>query len=225
MHPIPQLRLVWRRTLALAGCLALIAILGLAPAASAGTTGQVQVTAGTVDLNPITLTLCDTAADFGANLDANAAASDSSDTVDAIAGNPLNNEGALYQWTPDCSSQPALLQVTAPRTWTGSVCATENGGSNSQSVASGDLRFSPYRMTDYGINAYNGAHDNVTTPPFALCGGAGTDWTNRACGAGFATGCGLPGVANEQFYYYLRVDRDDSAGSFSSVTTWSVISG
>ncbi|HEY7030656.1 MAG TPA: hypothetical protein VH482_04970 [Thermomicrobiales bacterium] len=220
----------YRRLTALAATVGIFALIAGAPAASADTSGQVHVTGGVVNLNPITLTLCDTEASFGTNLDANGAASNSGDGIGAIHGNPALNQGAVYQWDPACTSQPALLQVIAPLTWTGSVCATQGAGTSSLSVAAGDLRYSPYAWTSYigpepESNVYGYATGTSYTASFAACGSGATDWTAWNCSVGFASGCGAAGLSNHNFHFYLRVDRTTTAGDFDATTTWTVISG
>jgi hypothetical protein len=220
----------YRRLPALVAAIGFFAVLAGAPAASADTAGQVDVTGGVVDLNPITLTLCDTDASFGTNLDANGAASNSGDGIGVIHGDPAQNQGAVYQWDPACSSQPGLIQVSAPRTWTGTVCASENVGSSSLSVAGGNLRYSPYAWTSYigsqpEATIYDYATGTNYTAAFVDCGSGTTDWTTWNCSVGFASGCGAAGLSNHNFHFYLRVDRTTTAGNLDATTTWTVISG
>jgi hypothetical protein len=219
----------FRRLLVLAAALALITMLAGPPVARADNAGQVHVSAGIVDLNPIILTMCDSDAAFGTNLDANGTPSNSGDGIGVIHGVPAQNQGAVYQWDPACSSQPGLLQVDAPRTWTGTVCASESTGSSSLSIAGGNLRYSPWAWTSFiGQQAESTVYGYATgtsyTASFPDCGAGTQDWTTWNCTAGFASGCGAAGLSNHNFYFYLKIDRDDTAGSFDSTTTWQVIS-
>jgi len=213
MQPLPQRQQLARSSFVIASVLAFALSLTAAHSALAQTSGEVDVTAtvGT-SLAPLTLTICDGAADFGTNLDADGTVSNSLDTILAIPGNPATNQGAYYKWTPACGTGSSFLSINATTTWTGAVCATENSGTSSLSLADNDLRFS---QSNFFAGSYNSIN-SVSTIVFPDCDTSSHDWTNLG-----GTGGGA-GITNRNFFYYLQVDRSETVGTFESTTTWSI---
>lgn len=114
------------RALAIALALALFAALAATPSTRAATTGNVDVTANiTTFTTSLSLSICDTSADFGSGLDAFGNAP--TGTADAVQGIPDAAgapDGALYQWSPSCAAGASFLTVDSNVNWQGSVCAT-----------------------------------------------------------------------------------------------------
>jgi hypothetical protein len=202
-----------QRSVALATALALLASLAVIPAANAQTSGDVSISAEVDALAAISFTLCDDAvANFGTNLNAEGQPSDSgSDTIVAFPGG--HGVGAFYGWDPACTTQPKLFRVTSPLPWSGGVCLSQESGSSSLNDDGNDLRWSPYATGSIGN--YSGIDPN--TQLFQACGaGAPPDWVPVLCG------CGTLGTHDVNASFYLQVDWNETAGTYSAVTTWSV---
>jgi hypothetical protein len=188
-----QSRRVLLRILALA---VVAAALVAAPPVS-GETGTVTVSA--TNNAKITITIADTSAAFGTNLDPSGPASNSTDTVAVYTGS-TGNQGAYYVWKSGGSG--LTVTVRSNRSWNGTVQASENSGTAaSMTVASGVLRWAETEPTSY--SACSSATAFGTT--------AGTWKSNIA-----------KGVNSYTLYYCLRVDWDDDPGTFSSTVTYTV---
>lgn len=217
---LPHSRISNRPGLLLTSVLALLSVFALTPAVGAQESGAVDVTGAVgTSLSPLQMTLCDSGANFGTNLDSAGTTSNSSDNILSIPGNASINQGSFYKWTPACASGTSFITVNSTISWTGSVCSTENGGSGASSLALADrdLRFS---IGSYGSTSYNSVDSAALD--FAVCGVGSTDWTSLNCTPGYTVSCGTAGISNHRFYYYLQVDREETVGTFASTTTWSV---
>jgi len=175
---------------------ALVAVMAnTAGAASGGVSAS-----GTNNAN-ITITLSDSTADFGTNLDPSGTASNSSDTVVARAGS-TGNQGAYYEWKAN-GGTGLSIEVKSNKTWNGTVQASENSGtSSSMTVASGALKYA----------------EGSEPTSYAAC----------AAGTAFATTAQTwksnvsKGKSTYTQYYCLRVDWTDDPGTFASSTTYTV---
>jgi hypothetical protein len=210
-HALYSARLIRPMSSALA--LALLTGLALAGGTRAQTSGDVTVQAEVVPLASIGLTLCDDAsANFGANLNAEGQLSDSSDSVVAIPGG--QGVGAFYGWAPACTTQNALFRVTSPLPWFGGVCLFSETGDGSLNDDGNDLRWSQY--TPDSIGGYGGVGGNSFA--FQPCSAESPpDWRPYLC-----VGCGI-GTYDFNAYFYLQVDWGETPGTYSAVTTWSVM--
>jgi hypothetical protein len=155
---------------------------------------------GTNNAN-ITITLSDSTADFGTNLDPSGTASNSSDTVVARVGS-TGNEGAYYEWKANGGSG-LTVTVKSNKTWNGTVQASENSGtSSSMTVASGALRY---------------AEGSEPTSYAACSSGTAFATTAQSWKSNVAKG-----KSSYTQYYCLRVDWTDDPGTFASSTTYTV---
>ena len=193
--------------LALAGAVSLVSTISAEEASS-----DVTVTA-TIESLPISLTLCDTTANFGTGLDAIGSAATSVDQVDSVVGDPALNQGAYYQWTPSCGVGEAFITVVSGNPWLGNVCATL--GSNTSSLDLTDLRYSP---TDWV--SLSSTYDQITSGShaFSSCPTL-TSWLDTFLTPGST---GAPGTNLFDAWYYLKIDRDDLGGQVNATSTWSV---
>ncbi len=174
----------------------LVAVMAIpAGAASGGVSAS-----GTNNAN-ITITLSDSTADFGTNLDPSGTASNSSDTVQANAGS-TGNQGAYYEWKANGGSGLSI-QIKSNKTWNGTVAASENSGTSaSMTVASGALRYAEgSEPTSYGTCASGTAFASTAQT-----------WKSNV----------TKGVNSYTQYYCLRVDWTDDPGTFASNTTYTV---
>lgn len=203
-----------RRPLSLAAVLALLAALAVIPAVSAQNSGDVAISAEVDALAAISLTLCDdNVANFGTNLNAEGQVSDSTtDVIAAFPGGP--GVGAFYGWDPACASQPLLFRVSSPLAWSGGVCLSQEAGSSSLNDDGNDLRFAPYNTG--AIGGYAGITGNSASFQACSAGPPHPDWVPFLCG------CGVLGTHDIHASFYLQVDWDETPGTYSAVTTWSV---
>jgi hypothetical protein len=163
------------RYAALVAALALLGALVLAPAAVADTTGSVTVSASVA--SELSLTLCDTDADFGDGLTSTGAApQNTTDAIGVTSPSTVTGGSVYYHWTPDCQvpgvvdTQSRFFRVGSTSSWRLTPCATENGGpgaSPTLRIANSDLRWAANVATAYGNYAF--AHG---ASAFFLCGAA-----------------------------------------------------
>jgi hypothetical protein len=194
-----------RRSLSLAAALALLATFSLAPVARAET-GNVDVTANISAFTPsLTLDFCDQSADFGSGLSASAdPVTGTTDTVDPIPLNTGLPNGAFYRWTPSCDGV-SFITVTSNVSWSGTVCGTLSGGTGTSSLTLSDLRYAGALSLDYNTIS------SLSTP-FQDCGSP-APWTSQPQSVTPFT---------FDYFYYLQIDPNDTAGSFTATTTWEV---
>jgi len=174
----------------------LVAVMALpAGAASGGVSGS-----GTNNAK-ITITLSDTTADFGTNLDPSGAASNSGDVVESNVGSS-GNEGAYYEWKAS-GGTGLTIEVKSNKAWDGTVQATENSGtSSSMTIASGALRYvEGSQPTSYATCAAGTAFQTTAQT-----------WKSNVA----------KGKSSYVQYYCLRVDWTDDPGTFASTTTYTV---
>src|SRR6266498_2657313 len=89
-----------RRLALLAAALALLVALVATPMASADTSGEVTVTASVTN-ESLSLTLCDTEANFGTGLNSHGATpQNTNDAVSATTEGTNPGEGVYYKWIP-----------------------------------------------------------------------------------------------------------------------------
>jgi hypothetical protein len=192
----------------LASALALFLTIVATPMASADTTGTVTITASVA--NELSLTLCDTEADFGDGLTfTGRTPSNTNDTIGFTGLSPNPDEGVFYSWTPLCQANAtgnfAVVASSTPSIL--APCATENTGNGASPTMTltHSLRWDaqPAPSTTYAdIN-------NVSS--FGPCPG----------GTGFGF-FGSAGTYDLPVHFYLRVDPSDQAGTFSSIVVWTL---
>jgi hypothetical protein len=142
----------------------------------------------------LTLTIADSTAAFGTNLDPSGTDSNSADGVTDVQA--VN--GSYYIWKTGGMN----ITVSSSLVWNGTVSATENSGtSTTLTVASGALRW-----TDGGAPGSYAACALAT--PFTLLAGV---WKTAV----------LPGTNTYTTYYCLRDDFVDTPGTFASTVTYS----
>ncbi len=178
----------------------------LAPAARAQQTATISVSA--VITSGMSISVCDTTANFGNGLNAFGASPTQTDdqVIHSARGNTSLGQGTIYIWKPSCSAGEALLQFDGSVPFQVQVCATENTGTSTLSIAQGDLGLG-YSSSFTGTPTYDFANSSVK----------------------FSTSCrlvaaGAAGSGSIFLAFTLRIDLADLAGTFNSTTTW-VISG
>jgi hypothetical protein len=193
----------FRRT-PFAAALALLLVLVAAMPVGAETTGSVTVSASVAN-QTLSMTICDSEANFGSGLDSRGAApTGTTDAVVATAEGTEPGQGVFYRWTPSCQAngQGWFLTVESNISWNFSRCMGPNTGTNPD-LTDQDLRWSISHLTTYA---------DVLGP-----------WV------GFFPSC--PGTSagpfsgNDSFsmYYYLRIDDHVGNGTFATTTTWTVV--
>jgi hypothetical protein len=187
----------------LAAALALLLALVAPAIASADTAGSVTVTASVANQS-LSLTICDTEANFGSGLDSHGATpTGTSDAVSATAEGTEPGQGVFYRWTPSCQANAAgwFLTVESNISWNFSRCVGANSGSNPD-LSVDDLRWSLSSLSTYEetLGPWVGGFPLCPASPFGTFSG------------------------NDSFsmYYYLRIDDHVGNGTFETVTTWSV---
>lgn len=138
------------RILSFAATTALVASLAAAGSAGAATTGNVSVTGTTVAV--LQLTLPDTSAAFGSNLDPIGTAANGEGSLVATS----TGVGACYKWA-------GAVKIDANDGYTVSVAATENN-------TNGDLHFLTANPATYGA-CTGGTAFGGTTPISFVTGG------------------------------------------------------
>lgn len=200
----PPLSKRWRT---FATCLAILVAMTAVPAVSAQSSDSesVTVTANIVSPPDLVLTLCDLTADFGSGLDnAGAAPTGATDVVTATTQGTDPNQGVYYRWTPSCASGTTFFRIESAVPWALHACATQTASTSSLAIAQNDLVFRPSSVSDYA--------SVIPSRPFTPCPASMTSpWLSAGLGT-TVTG-----------FYYLRVDDDDTAGSFNATTIWTVI--
>ncbi|MGH2558818.1 MAG: hypothetical protein ACRDJH_07120 [Thermomicrobiales bacterium] len=179
----------------------------LAPVAAQETPGTatVSVEASVVIPTELSITLCDASADFGDGLNyLGTPPMGTTDTIFATTpGNPTQNQGVYYGWTPTCGAGVPFMRVESNVSWQATLCSSESNGSSSLKIATADLRYSTVAATTY----------------------------EQAQGFGQVKTCDNPstivnslpaGTHNRNYHLYLQVDRSDTQGTFNTTTTWSV---
>lgn len=201
--PTPRwLALALALVLTLSGGLAAL----VAPAAAQDPgTATVSVEASVVIPTELSLTLCDSTADFGVGLDyLGTAPTGTGDVIFATApGDPAQQQGVFYGWTPTCADGGSFFHVESNVPWDSTICATENTGTSSLKVVNTDLRVSIVKATTYAEAVIFGQVRTCDNPA-----------TLR--------GPEQAGTLDATYYLYLQVDRDDTEGTFQSTTTWTV---
>jgi hypothetical protein len=195
-----------RRWPNLAAVLALLATLSLASAVGAQESGEVTITAS-VNNRFLTMTLCETTADFGSGLNAKGVTPfETTDNVVATDEGANPGEGVFYRWTPNSEAPPCstgsgifyFALVDSSHAFTMDQCATENSGSNLDlSVAGGDLR------AEFDL------------PPQTFYDAAATIAAVQVCPTtlGASYSFGFRAIQN---HVYLRIDDEVDNGTFDS---------
>jgi hypothetical protein len=200
-----------RRITSLVAGLGLLAAAAFAPAARAQSSGTVEVSAEVATI--LSLTLCDTEANFGTGLTSlGNSPSGTTDLIDVTAPAADPAKGAYYMWTPSCQAEGTgpFVHVVSTSAWSLTMCATENNGTGASptlKIANGDLRFDVSHENLFGL------YDQVqpATMPFVPCeGGAPSPLT------------GQKGGLVSYGFYYLQVDPSEAPGAFKSTTTWTL---
>lgn len=163
--------------------------------------GTLSVTAAT---NPrLTIAIDDTTVQFGSNLTPSGINSDSPDVVQAFTDTSPSNLGAYYVWKA-ASGNGCKITIWSNAVYDEYLQATENSGTSStQTIASGALRYTE------------------DIPP--------TSYAEAAAAAALTTTQTLiepdqpPGVYSDYYFYALRVNWTDSAGTFVSTITYTVV--
>ncbi|MBI4336595.1 MAG: hypothetical protein HY683_02025 [Chloroflexi bacterium] len=187
-----------KRAAVLAAAVVMLALLVALSAARVGAE-QGGVSASAEGQAKITITISDGTSDFGTNLDPTCPASNSTDTVDGLAGSS-GNQGCYYAWKSGGSGM--TVTVKSNKTWNGTVLASENTGTSASiTVASGALRWTATAPASYSECASATAF-----------GATAQSWQS-------SVGKGTNSYA---YYYCLRVDWNDDPGTFSSSATYEV---
>jgi hypothetical protein len=158
----------------------------------------------------LSLSTCDTTADFGKGLTAfGATPTGTTDIVSpSQSGESSLGQGVFYVWKSPCDSGGYLFRVDATAPWILTVCATENTGAAGNVVGNGVLRWY------YGFELDN-------SPTYSKAA-----WANP-----FNTDCqshnyGISGGPNRDFpleiRYLLRVDLGQATGPINVSTTWTL---
>ena len=167
-------------------------------------TGTVTVSAATQ--SSFSLTLDTGAVPFGTNLGPDAVASNAVNTVGYLDA----DNGAYYVKNGSAGVHAVVATVKSTAPWTGSVSAAENTGSGGITIAGGGLRWS---LGDIGSLA--AAKAGI---PFSTSGDGTAFDTASTCLSGSTKNAG---VCSYNFDYSLRVRWTDTAGTFTSVITYS----
>ncbi|MBI2872639.1 MAG: hypothetical protein HYY00_05555 [Chloroflexi bacterium] len=185
-----------RYMVAVLGVMALMAVLVVAAVSTAsGETAGVSATA--TNNAKITISVNDSGADFGTNLDPTGPASDSADGVTAHTSAGV---GAFYEWKTGGMS----VTVSSNKLWDGSVTAsTSTGTSASMTIASGVLKRTATDPTSY--SDCNSATSLATSA-------VSNNWKDDIA----------KGVNSYTEYYCLRVAWTDDPGTFISTVTYTV---
>jgi len=198
----------WR---VVAACLAILVAMSAAPAVGAQTSDSedVTVTANIVAAQSLVITLCDLSANFGSGLNSNGATpTGTTDTVvPTSVGTDVNNRGVYYRWHPSCGTATSFVEIQSSVAWDLSQCATDGTSTSSLAIGQSDLRFSQAPHTNYGSA-------DTSTAVFSSCPPVGASPTRVLSGA--------IGTEYFDFFYFLRVGSEDTAGSFNATTTWTV---
>lgn len=206
MHQEHSLTQRWR---ALAACLAILLTMTAVLPVSAQTSDSetVTVTANIAAPPSLVITLCDLTATFGSGLNnVGAPPTGTSDAVAATSQGTGVNQGVYYRWTPSCATGTSFIQIESSVAWDLHQCATQAASSSSLAISQADLRFRTALWSDYG-NANN-------SPTFTPCPVGSSQPPVQSSAIGSTT--------NLMFWYYLRVDDNDTAGSFNATTTWTL---
>lgn len=165
--------------------------------ASAQATASISITAGIASVAKITI--CDPTADFGTGL--TPTGSSTTGTADRVTvsspGNASLGQGVIYSWLPSC---PVTATIQGSLPWSASTCATENSGTSNLSIAAGDFRWG-FKATFYA--------DFARQIPFSTTCKIGNVISHQ-------------GTASIVGGFSLRVDQDNTPGTFISTTTWQV---
>jgi hypothetical protein len=202
--------------------LALLLALVAPSAAGAQEQGQatISVTAGIGGV--VTISVCDTTADFGDGLtpDGNQPANPTDAVRTSFPGAPWLGQGIFYIWTPSCAAGEVFLQIQSSVDWDASYCAMEDTGDANLSVADGDLRWAnrqgfrfefPHPPT-YDFDQLSLYSDiNHLSNPFPTTCEPGNWVTDQGAGARAI-----------DLRFALRVDLDAGSGDFASTVTWNV---
>ncbi len=199
------MRFIRRLMLVLVVIAGIFGSLTMSRGALAQQSANITVTAGIS--SAISLTACDTTADFGNGL--TALGGTPTGTTDRVTvsgrGNPVASQGSFYIWTPSCPAGQSFLTVESTLPWELSTCATESTGTSTLSVAQGDL-------------GWDFAYLLPSVPTYSEANAANQ----------FATSCQSPkfggpfGFYPMDMRYVLRVDLGDQPGAFSSTTNWTL---
>lgn len=206
MYKLNSLTRYWR---AFAACIAILVAMTAAPAVIAQTADSenVTVTANIVSPAALVITLCDLTADFGSGLNNEGApVASTSDSVVATTEGTSVGQGVYYRWTPTCATGTSFIQIDSSVAWDLHQCATDGTSTSSLAIANSDLKFRTQSVSDY-----SNANNSTTFTPCPV-GAAQTPVQTSAVGS----------TTNINFFYYLRVDDNDTPGSFNATTTWTV---
>jgi hypothetical protein len=200
MHINVRLLLVFVVSAGIAGAFA------MSRGALAQQSANITVSAGVS--SALTLTTCDTTANFGNGL--TALGGTPTGTTDQVLvsekGNMIAGQGVFYIWTPSCPAGQKLFTIESTLPWLTTECGGENTGTSSLSVAQGDLGWTTATALQ-GNNSYAflDGSDKFRTPCPV---NSGVIWK--------------AGVWTLDLRYLLRVDFGDRPGTFNSTTTWTV---
>jgi hypothetical protein len=199
------MRIIFRTLLLMVLLLSAIGPFATAKGTLAQQSANISVTAGIS--SAMSITACDTTADFGTGL--TALGGTSTGTQDQITmskrGNPNLGGGTVYIWNPSCPNGIALFEVESTVPWTVATCAMENGGTSSLSIGGHDL-------------GWDSAAVLQGTPDYTLANNSlkfGTSCQNSA-----SLMSGSYGFNEIDLKYTLTVDLADSPGTFFTATTW-----
>jgi hypothetical protein len=195
------------RVAPLVAALVFLFALVAAPMVSADTTAEVTISASIDSL--LSITLCDTEANFGNGLTSiGSAPQNTTDEIGVTSPSGNVNQGVFYSWTPSCQvlGGEKFLKIVSTSSSALFVCATEDivlGGSPTMSIAR-SLRWDTQSFPDTTYSsADSGAQFNVCPAP--------GPFVNLP-----------PGAVETPATFYLRVDPSDQAGTFSSTVVWTV---
>jgi hypothetical protein len=192
-----------------AACLAILVAITAAPTLMAQTADSedVTVTANIVSPAALVITLCDLSANFGSELNnEGGSVTGTTDTVAATTEGTGAGQGVYYRWTPTCATGTSFIQIDSSVAWDLHQCATDGTSTSSLAIANSALKFRTSSVADY-------ANANISTT-FTPCPVGATQTPVQMSSVGSTT--------NINFFYYLRVDDNDTPGSFNATTTWTV---
>lgn len=194
--------------LALVGALLLVLDVPGPDALAQSNSGTVDVTAEISGETTLSISLCDPTANFGTGLTSEGAPPTTDDSVQPVAASSQSDPGAYYQWESSCTDQARFLHVESSIPWLGALCASENTGSSSLSIAAGDLRW------DQGGAAQAPTYNTVLAKAaIPLCNPEAPSYWEPD---------GQAGAFDFDFNLYLHVADVSTSGSFAAVTHWEI---
>lgn len=184
----------------------LIAFPLLGSTVGADDSASVDVTAEISGQIQLSLEVCDSSADFGTGLNSLGSVPTSSDFVTATSEGTSGFQGVFYIWSPSCGSgEVPLITVESSDPWFIKPCASLMGDSTS-SLSIDDLFHR--RLNATTPTTYTDAFQQGT--PFASCTSATFNGPFNASYLEWET------------QYFLKVDDNETQGTFHATTTWEV---